>query len=46
MIVPELGKVKYATNEKAKRILGWQPRSAEDALVATAESCERFGLLK
>ena len=26
-IVPELGKVKHATNEKARRVLGWVPRS-------------------
>lgn len=45
-IVPELGKLKNATNEKAKRVLGWAPRSAEDAIVATAESMMRLGLLK
>ena len=45
-ILPELGKVKNATHEKAKRLLGWAPRSNEDALVATAESLVRLGLLK
>jgi dihydroflavonol-4-reductase len=45
-IVPELGKVKNATSEKAKRLLGWAPRSAEDAIAATAESLVRLGLLK
>ena len=45
-IVPELGKPKNASNEKARRILAWSPRSAEDALVATAESLARLGLLK
>jgi nucleoside-diphosphate-sugar epimerase len=45
-ILPELGKVKNATNEKAKRMLGWAPRSNEDAIVATAESLVRLGLLK
>jgi len=45
-ILPELGKVKNATNEKAKRVLGWAPRSNEDAVVATAESMLRLGLLK
>jgi dihydroflavonol-4-reductase len=45
-ILPELGKVKNATNEKAKRVLGWAPRSNEDAIVATAESLLRLGLLK
>lgn len=45
-IVPELGKTKAASNEKAKRVLGWSPRSNEDAIVATAESLLRLGLLK
>ncbi|MFZ0287806.1 MAG: aldehyde reductase [Candidatus Sulfotelmatobacter sp.] len=45
-ILPELGKTKNATNEKAKRMLGWAPRSNEEAVVATAESLVRLGLLK
>ena len=40
-IVPELGKVKQASNAKAKQTLGWSPRSNEDAIVATAESLLR-----
>lgn len=45
-IVPELGKSKKATNEKARRVLGWSPRSREEALVATAESLVRAGLVR
>jgi nucleoside-diphosphate-sugar epimerase len=45
-IVPELGKFKSATNAKARRVLGWSPRSNEEALVATAESLVKLGLLK
>jgi nucleoside-diphosphate-sugar epimerase len=45
-ILPELGKRKNATNEKAKRMLGWTPRSSEESIVATAESLVRLGLLK
>jgi dihydroflavonol-4-reductase len=45
-IVPELGKIKNATNQKAKTMLGWTPRSNEEAIVATAESLVRLGLLK
>jgi nucleoside-diphosphate-sugar epimerase len=45
-IVPELGKLKNATNEKAKRVLGWAPRSNEDSILATAESLVRLGLLQ
>ena len=45
-ILPELGVVKNATGEKARRLLGWTPRSNEEAIVATAESLVRLGLLK
>jgi dihydroflavonol-4-reductase len=44
-VLPELGKMKNATNAKARRVLDWRPRSSEDALVATAESLIRLGLL-
>ena len=46
LILPELGKKKNGSSEKAKRILGWTPRSNEEAIVATAESLVRLGLLK
>ena len=45
-IVPELGKRKNATNEKARTVLGWTPRSTEESIVATGESLLRLGLLK
>src|SRR5215472_5096523 len=45
-ILPELGKSKNATNEKARRMLSWAPRSSQEAIVATAESLLRLGLLK
>jgi len=45
-ILPELGKAKNASGAKARRVLGWAPRSREDAIVATAESMLRLGLLK
>jgi nucleoside-diphosphate-sugar epimerase len=45
-VLPELGIVRNATSEKAQRVLGWVPRSREDAIVATAESLQRLGLLK
>jgi len=45
-ITPELGKIKNATNAKACRVLGWSPRSREDAIIASAESLLRLGLLK
>jgi dihydroflavonol-4-reductase len=45
-ITPELGRHKNATNRKARTILNWTPRPKEDAVVATAESLLRLGLLK
>lgn len=46
LILPELGKMKNATNEKARRLLSWAPCSNEEAIVATGESLVRLGLLK
>jgi dihydroflavonol-4-reductase len=45
-IVTELGKARNATGAKAMRMLGWAPRSREEAIVATGESLIRLGLLK
>jgi dihydroflavonol-4-reductase len=44
-LLPMLGKIRHATSAKAERLLGWQPRSREDALVATAESLLKFGIV-
>ncbi|HEX4068407.1 MAG TPA: aldehyde reductase [Acidobacteriaceae bacterium] len=44
-ILPELDKRKNATNAKAHRLLGWQPRSADEAVIATAESLIRLNLV-
>jgi len=38
LVLPELGKEKHATGEKAMRILGWKPRPWEDSAVDTANS--------
>ncbi|WP_255950140.1 SDR family oxidoreductase [Streptomyces odontomachi] len=43
--VPQLGVVRRASHAKARRELDWVPRSNEDAVVATAESLVRLGLL-
>ncbi len=45
-IVPELGKHKNASNEKARRLLDWTPRSPTDAVLASARSLSELGLLK
>jgi nucleoside-diphosphate-sugar epimerase len=45
-ILPELGKRKNASNEKARRLLGWAPRTTEEAVLATARSLSELGLVK
>jgi len=45
-MVPLLGVNMNATSAKARRHLGWVPRSREDAIVATAESLSRLGLIR
>jgi dihydroflavonol-4-reductase len=45
-ILPTLGVNMNATSEKATNLLGWAPRSREDAIVATAESLVRLCLLR
>jgi nucleoside-diphosphate-sugar epimerase len=45
-VATELGKKRASSNAKAMRLLGWSPRSNEDAIVATAESLVRLSLLK
>lgn len=42
--VPHLGVIRQASNDKARRVLGWMPRSNQEAIVATAESLIRLGL--
>jgi dihydroflavonol-4-reductase len=44
-LLPQLGKVKVASNEKARTILGWKPRTNEEAILATARSLVDLGLL-
>jgi nucleoside-diphosphate-sugar epimerase len=45
-VLPELGKLKNGSNEKAKRLLGWTPRSSEEAIISAAESLLDLNLLK
>jgi nucleoside-diphosphate-sugar epimerase len=44
-IVPDLGKVRLASNAKARSVLGWSPRSKQEAVIATAESLIRLGIV-
>jgi dihydroflavonol-4-reductase len=44
-LLPLLDNTRRATSAKAERLLGWRPRSREDAVVATAESLLKFGIV-
>lgn len=44
--LPELGRRKRPSNQKAKEVLGWKPRSNEEAILATVESLIQLNLLK
>jgi len=37
-VVPELGRERHCSNEKARRVLGWTPRTEEDAIIESARS--------
>lgn len=41
--VPLLGRIRNASNEKAKTLLGWTPRSNEEAIRASVESLFKYG---
>jgi nucleoside-diphosphate-sugar epimerase len=44
-MLPLLDNTRHATSAKAERVLGWRPRPREDAIVATAESLMKFGVV-
>lgn len=46
LIIPELGIVRPTSNAKAREQLNWKPRSARDAVLASAESLKRTGRVK
>jgi len=46
VILPYLGMNMHVSNEKARTLLGWNPRANEQAVVDTAESLIRLNLVK
>jgi dihydroflavonol-4-reductase len=44
-VIPLLDSTRRATSANAQRLLGWQPRPPEEAIVATAESLIAFGVV-
>jgi dihydroflavonol-4-reductase len=45
-ILIDLGKERRVSHEKAERLLGWKPKSPEEAILSCAESLIRVGLIK
>lgn len=46
LVAPELSKIKNCSNEKAKSVLGWKPRSVQDSIIDCGDSLYKFGLVK
>ena len=44
-LLPELGRAPRVSNAKARELLGWVPRSSEEAIVATASSLIELGVV-
>lgn len=44
-ILPDLGKVSQASNQKARDTFGWQPRGTEESVLDTVDSLVKFGLV-
>jgi len=42
--IPELGQVKNASSQKARELLGWEPRSPWEAVLATGQGLVHLGL--
>jgi nucleoside-diphosphate-sugar epimerase len=45
-VVPQLGVIRETSSQKARDLLGWAPRSNEEAIIASAESLVRLKLIK
>ena len=46
MIAEGLGKERSMDSSQARKLLGWNPRSAKEAVKSAAESAKEFGLIK
>jgi nucleoside-diphosphate-sugar epimerase len=45
-LVPDLGYAKKVSSDKARRVLHWKPRPADDAILAAADSMLAQGLIR
>lgn len=44
-LIPELNRERHISSEKARRVLGWQPRTSEEAVIAGARSLIEAGVV-
>ena len=44
-VLPELGRQRQISNEKARTVLGWQPRTAKEAIIAGGQSLIDNGIV-
>ena len=44
-LLPLLNNIRNATSAKAELVLGWKPRPREEAIISTAESLFKFGIV-
>lgn len=44
-LIPELNRERHISSEKARRVLGWQPHTSEEAVIAGARSLVEFGVV-
>ncbi len=46
LLLPDLGRPRHVSNAKARRVLGWTPRSYDKTIVDTAQSLIQLGVLR
>jgi dihydroflavonol-4-reductase len=46
LVAAHLGPGRFASNRKARSLLGWQPRSSEESLLASAQSLLELGVVR
>jgi len=45
LVIPELGRRRDLSHDKAMKLLGWKPRTAKESILATAESMIALGIV-
>ncbi|KJS39250.1 MAG: NAD-dependent dehydratase, partial [Hyphomonas sp. BRH_c22] len=45
-VIPELGRERQVSSEKARRLLGWQPHTAREAIIDGAQSLMDAGVVQ